>query len=318
MKKSTKTILLSVLFVVVFIISALISIMLTGSAPNKLYKVDWNDSVGKEYLNLPYENSQGHLYDLYVSTELDKEETQYLILYIHGGSFNSGAKEDGEIWCKYYATHGYITASIDYSLQTVHENATLHRMNEEIGSCVNAIQKKCQELGYFLGGMATCGTSAGGTLAMNYAYTCAESSAVPVEFVFQLAGPTDLAPSDWGLAKKVNGIKTDSEFVKMMTGEEFTEEQIKNSEHRAAVDSISPARLVSSNSVPTLCGYGLRDHVIPQNQKVFLVEAFERTGAPYDYLEFPKSNHGMYADLDVLQEFIDKSLEYGKAYFVAN
>lgn len=315
MKKSTRIILLSVLFVVVFIVSALVSIMLTGSAPNKLYKVDWNDNIGKEYLDLPYENSQGHLYDLYVPTGLDKGETQYLILYIHGGSFNSGAKEDGEIWCKYYATHGYITASIDYSLQTVHEDATLHRMNEEIGSCVNAIQKKCQELGYALGGMATCGTSAGGTLAMNYAYTCAESSAVPVKFVFHLAGPTDLEPSDWELAKKVNGIKTDSEFIKMMTGEEFTEEQIKNGEHRTAVEAISPASLVSADSVPTLCGYGLRDHVIPQNQRVILVDAFERTGAPYEYLEFPKSNHGMYADLDKLQVFISLSLEYCRIYF---
>ena len=101
MKKSTKILLLSVLFIVVFIISAFVSIVLSGSAPNKLYKVDWNDNIGKEYLDLPYENSQGHLYDLYVPTGLDKGETQYLILYIHGGSFNSGAKEDGEIWCKY-------------------------------------------------------------------------------------------------------------------------------------------------------------------------------------------------------------------------
>ena len=74
MKKSTKIILLSVLFVVVFIVSALVSIMLTGSAPNKLYKVEWNNSVGKEYLDLPYENTQGHLYDLYVPTGLDKDQ----------------------------------------------------------------------------------------------------------------------------------------------------------------------------------------------------------------------------------------------------
>ena len=315
MKKSIKIILLSILFLVVFVISALVSIALTGNAPNKLIAVEWNDSIGKIYTDLPYENTQGHLYDLYVSEGLDKSKEQYLILYIHGGSFNSGAKEDGAEWCKYYATHGYIAASLDYSLQTVHEDATLHRMNDEIGNCVKAIKEKCAELGYSVDGMATCGVSAGGTLAMNYAYTRTESSAIPVKFVFQLAGPTDFEPCDWDLLKKVDKIKTDRDFIKMMTGADFTDVQITNGEYRTEIDKISPANLVSAESVPTLCGYGLRDHVIPQNQKVLLVEAFEKTGAAYDYLEFPKSNHGMYADLDVLQRFIDMSLEYCEQYF---
>ena len=39
------------------------------------------------------------------------------------------------------------------------------------------------------------------------------------------------------------------------------------------------------------------------------------TNVMYDYIEFPKSNHGMYNDLDKLQEFLDKSLEYAKVYF---
>jgi len=63
-------------------------------------------------------------------------------------------------------------------------------------------KEKCAELGISLEGMAICGVSAGGTLAMNYAYTAAESSSVPVKFVFQLSGPTDFEPSHWTLLKK--------------------------------------------------------------------------------------------------------------------
>ena len=77
MKKSIKIILLSILFLVVFVISALVSIALTGNAPNKLIAVEWNDSIGKIYTDLPYENTQGHLYDLYVSEGLDKSKEQY-------------------------------------------------------------------------------------------------------------------------------------------------------------------------------------------------------------------------------------------------
>ena len=67
---------------------------------------------------LPYKNDNGHKYDLYIPAGLQSEEDQYLILFIHGGSFNSGAKEDGDAWCKFYATKGYITATADYTLQT--------------------------------------------------------------------------------------------------------------------------------------------------------------------------------------------------------
>ena len=101
MKKKTKILIYVITFIVVFLISALIRIMLLGSAPERLIKVEWDESVGEIYSNLDYENDNGNQYDLYIPSGLDKLENQYLILFIHGGSFNSGSKEDGESWCKY-------------------------------------------------------------------------------------------------------------------------------------------------------------------------------------------------------------------------
>ena len=315
MKKRTKIILWSILFVIVFIISAIIRMNMLGSAPMKLMQVDWNETVGTVYNDLNYENDYGHKYDLYIPANLNKENPQHLILYIHGGSFNSGKKEDGEAWCKYYASKGYITATLDYSLQTINEDASLIRMNTEIKECVNAIQKKCDELGYTLDGMATCGVSAGGTLAMNYAYTCDESSAIPVKFVFQLAAPADFEPSDWVILKKVNNLDSDAEFLSMMTGMDITEEIIKSGKYEQYVNKISPARLVNESSVPTLMGYGLKDHLVPSKLKYKLVDALEENNVEFDYYEFPNCNHGMYRDLDILEQFMKTSLEYCDKYF---
>ena len=315
MKKRTKITLWSILFVIVFTVRALIRVNLLGSAPMRLMQVKWDDTVGTIYNDLNYENDYGHKYDLYVPANLDIGNAQQLILFIHGGSFNSGAKEDGEVWCKYYASKGYIAASLDYSLQTVQEDASLVRMNTEIKECVNAINEKCKELGYTLDGMATCGVSAGGTLAMNYAYTCAETSVVPVKFVFQLAAPADFEPSDWDILKKVDKLDTDAEFLSMMTGVNITEEIIKSGEYEKYVDMISPARLVNENSVPTLLGYGLKDHLVPRELKYKLVSALEDNGVEYDYFEFPNCNHGMYRDLDMLKQFLELSLEYCERYF---
>lgn len=306
MKKKTKILIYVITFIVVFLISALIRIMLLGSAPERLIKVEWDESVGEIYSNLDYENDNVNQYDLYIPSGLDKSENQYLILFIHGGSFNSGSKEDGESWCKYYATKGYITASVDYTLQNQGKDASIYLMNEEIENAVTAIKQKTEELGYHIAGMAPCGVSAGGTLAMNLAYN--GNSAIPVKFVFQLAAPTYFAPSEWSLLMKVDRLDSEEEFCKMMTGKELED-------YDTEIQNISPACIVNEDSVPSLIGYGLIDHCVPLSQKYYLMEAYDRDNVMYDYIEFPKSNHGMYNDLDKLQEFLDKSLEYARVYF---
>lgn len=306
MKKKTKILIYVITFIVVFLISALIRIMLLGSAPERLIKVEWDESVGEIYSNLDYENDNGNQYDLYIPSGLDKLENQYLILFIHGGSFNSGSKEDGESWCKYYATKGYITASVDYTLQNQGKDASIYLMNEEIENAVKTIKQKTEELGYHIAGMAPCGVSAGGTLAMNLAYN--GNSAIPVKFVFQLAAPTYFAPSEWSLLMKVDRLDSEEKFCKMMTGKELED-------YDTEIQNISPACIVNEDSVPSLIGYGLIDHCVPLSQKYYLIEVYDRDNVMYDYIEFPKSNHGMYNDLDKLQEFLDKSLEYARVYF---
>ena len=101
----------------------------------------------------------------------------------------------------------------------------------------------------------------------------------------------------------------------MMTGVDITEKVIHSGEYKQYVDMISPARLVSENSVPTLMGYGLKDHLVPGKLKYKLVSALEENGVQYDYFEFPHCNHGMYRDLNILEQFLKQSLVYCKTYF---
>ena len=245
--------------------------------------------------------------DIYAAN-LDKEKEQYLILYIHGGSFNSGAKGDGDIWCRYYASKGYLTASVDYTLQNQGKEASLFLMNEEIENAVKAIKKETEELGYRVTGMAASGVSAGGTLAMNLAY--GGNSAIPVRFVFELAAPTYFVAEDWGSLMKSDNLGSEEEFYRMMTGKELSAQ-----EYRQEIKKISPTCLVGEDSVPTLIGYGLKDHCVPADQKEYLIDALEKNGVSYDYVEFPHSNHLLYGDLDKMQTFMDLSLEYCEKYF---
>lgn len=313
-------VLLVLLFIVVFFAAAIGRVQQLGGAPMKLIQkqVKWDDSVDKTYTGLKYENAHGHTYDLYVPDGLDKSKPQYLILFIHGGSFNSGSKADGELYCKYYASQGgYIGASLDYTLQKQgHKDDNLHTMNEEVKNCVTAIYEKCKELGYNVEGMAPCGISAGGTLAMNYAYTCKDTTAIPVKLILNICGPEDFTePERWGLLKWVNDGATDAEFIQLMTGVKITDEMIKSGEYKKYAAEVSPTQLVTPDAPPMVMAYGAKDHCVPVELRQPLEDALKANNVPYECILFPNSNHGMYRDLDKLQEFLDKSLEYCEKYF---
>jgi len=299
------------LFVIVFLGSALITIVRTASAPHKLLRTQWDDTVGQKYENLPYANEYGNKFDLYIPANLDTGKEQALILFIHGGGFTSGEKKSGDIWCKYFAAKGYITATMEYTVHNKEHASNIHIMNQEVDACVTEIHNRCAEMGYRVTQMATTGESAGGCLAMLYAYSQPKTAAIPVKFVFQLTGPAHFNPVSWGHTEPAST----AAFLTLMTGETITEEMVQSGEAESYWKAISPAYLVDENTVPTLCGYGPYDKIVKPEIKFALFEAFEQYGVPYHYLEYPNSNHIMCHDLDKSQEYIDTALAYCRKYF---
>ena len=234
MRRKAKIIVYTGIFVLVFLAAALARVYLLGSAPERLVKSLGQDLTGTVFRDQNYENENGNRYDLYIPAGLDRMQDQNLILYIHGGSFNSGSKADGETWCRYYAAQGYITASVDYTLQMHGKDASIYQMNKEIENAVRAIRQRTEELGYHIAGMAPFGVSAGGTLAMNLAYS--GNSAIPVRFVFQVAAPTYFEPSEWPLLMKVDKLTSVHDFCRMMTGKELEDytQEIRKSLRQAS------------------------------------------------------------------------------------
>ena len=96
MRRKAKIIVYTGIFVLVFLAAALARVYLLGSAPERLVKSLGQGLTGTVFRNQIYENENGNRYDLYIPAGLDRMQDQNLILYIHGGSFNSGSKADGE------------------------------------------------------------------------------------------------------------------------------------------------------------------------------------------------------------------------------
>ena len=276
-------------------------------------RVKWNDKVGTIHRDLVYDETREETgYDLYVPARLEEGIKYSLVLYVHGGGFTSGSRKDGELWCKYMTSKGYVAASMDYTLQKKGYKSDLYLVTNQVKDCVSAIEKKCREIGYPVTEMAVTGGSAGGTLALLFAYKKANESAIPVKFVFEQAGPVYFNPVCWNAA---GNLEEQAVFVTRFCGIVVDIEMIKNNEHFTYINELSPACCVKEDTVPTLCAYGSKDKMVPTCLKYWLLEALEKYHIPYNNIEYPHSNHGLYDDPGSQKEFLKKLDEYCEQYF---
>jgi acetyl esterase/lipase len=130
--------------------------------------------------------------DIYLP-EGDLQETRPLLLMMHGGAFFIGNKEElGQAaWCRYFASLGYVAASINYRLG-------FHPVKEEIREAeMRALEDADAALAYLLGRedlrinpqqVFLAGTSAGAITALNMAYRPAPVSTYRICAVANLWG----------------------------------------------------------------------------------------------------------------------------------
>lgn len=312
---------LGIALLILFILFIAIVFFMTGCTAilvNNYYAplaVDFNDKVGTKYSDINFGKWSDISYDLYIPAELNKEKECSLILFIHGGSFNAGDKADEDAWCKFFTSKGYITATLNYSLMGDGKSSNINLMNEQIFACVKAIKNDCLDRGYDIKQMATAGQSAGGCLAMLYAYSHREDSPIPVKFVFQQTGPASFHVEHWGGEVTEESYSEVVSAVLGWTGKEITEEMVADGSYRKYIDEISPLCLVDENTVPTLCAYSKEDSIVPPSIKFILFEQFEKYGVTYEFVHYVKSNHGLMRDPDKQKYFVNRSVEYCDIYF---
>ncbi|MBR3805790.1 MAG: alpha/beta hydrolase [Clostridia bacterium] len=312
---------LGIALLILFTFLITIIILVTGCTAmwaNNYYAplaVDFNEDVGTKYSDISYGKWNDTSYDLYIPAELNDKKECALILFIHGGSFSGGDKADEDAWCKFFTSKGYITATVNYSLMGDGRSSNINLMNEQIFACVKAIKDDCLNRGYDIKQMATSGQSAGGCLAMLYAYSHGKDSPIPVKFVFQQTGPASFHIEHWGGEVTEESYSEVVSAVLGWSGKEITEEMVADGSYRRYIDEISPLCLVDENTVPTLCAYSTEDAAVPPSIKFILFEQFERYGVTYEFVHYENSNHGLMQDPDKQEYFVNRSVEYCDMYF---
>ena len=284
---------------------------------------------GEVLRDLRYGDAPRNVYDLYLPEDTAAAGASHLILFIHGGSWTSGDKEDGEPYCRNFAAHGYVAASICYTLKAEGADPTILSINGEVKEAVSAIKDKCAELGIGLTDMAVSGFSAGACQAMMYGFTEATTSALPVKFIIQMSGPTTFDPYLWStdevhwLVRKEAGLDGTPEgaakWISLFSGENVTAEMVKSGEAESIWKNISPFYHITAQSIPVLSAYGSLDGVVPPTSRIVLENALEASGKvrgqDFDTVILKHSGHALACDVDELRILLAKIYDYCDRYF---
>lgn len=237
------------------------------------------------FFNIAYGVGERNVMDIYVPDEAYEKEANGCILFIHGGSWSSGSKEEMLGECVALANDGYITASMSYTLINEENRDTYSVLNvlDEITLAIEAIKSFSDENGLNITKLATSGYSAGAHLSMLYSYSRPEESAIELAFAANKVGPSDFTTEAWGEAGP--------RIAKMLAGTALTEQYMNEGKEKELIELVSPVYYVNENTIPSLLAYGGKDQTVPVGNADSVKKAFEESGAVHDFILFPLSDH---------------------------
>ncbi len=209
--------------------------------------------------------------DLYTPRNLSSPSP--CLIFIHGGGWKSGQREDYHFYCVKFAKMGYVVATISYRLRDV---APYPAAVEDSKCAVRWIRANANELKIDPDRIAVIGGSAGGYLAMMVGYSSDHQElegnggnpevSSRVQAVVDLYGPVDLT----------------TEYARnhdLVTG------FLKQSYEKAPeiYGQASPLTYVTKDDPPTLILHGTLDELVPISQADRLTAALKKQKVPVQY-----------------------------------
>ncbi|MBQ8504119.1 MAG: alpha/beta hydrolase [Clostridia bacterium] len=261
------------------------------------------------FKDVVYGEAEINIMDIYVPDSAYENNTNGCVLFIHGGSWTRGTKEDMEADCKELAEKGYITATMNYTLYSEETTDTysVSTVLDEIGMAIDKIKSFSEEKGLNVTKIATSGYSAGAHLSMLYSYSRANESAIPLVFTANRVGPADFSAEIWG--------ELGPNLAILLAGVETYQEYVNEGKEDELVALVSPVTYVTRKTIPSLFGYGAKDPIVAFGNAESIMKAFDNAAAPYDMIVYPNSGHALLLDSDKAEEYSSKLVEYCEKYF---
>lgn len=225
----------------------------------------------------------------------DQSGVAPVLIFIHGGSWKYGGKEDYSFYLHEYAKKGYVTASLSYRLS---QEAKFPSAVEDVKCGIRWIQQNGSQFGIDTNNVILIGGSAGAHLAMMAGYTDLYESCGPVaaiKGIVNIYGPVDLT-TEFALSNSAL-----TEFI-----------GIDYDENPNPYQDASPINYVSSDDPPTITFHGTIDRVVPIGQADTLDKKLKNMGVYHDYHRIKGWPHTMDLSVTVnnyMQFYMDQFFE---------
>ena len=229
------------------------------------------------------------------------------VIFIHGGGWRSGKRQDYQVYTSRFAQHGYVVATVTYRLR---EAGYFPNCVEDVKCAVRWMRANAEKLNVDPNRIAVIGGSAGGHLSMMVGYSsdvaefegeggnAGVSSAV--QAVIDIYGPVDFTQPE----NRDHSLVTN--FLQG-TYEEIPDVFVK----------ASPITYLDPTDPPTLIIHGTIDTLVPVEQSDLLAEKFQEMGKTYWYDRIDGWPHAMDVANPVNQRVEQVSIAFLKEVFGA-
>jgi acetyl esterase/lipase len=224
------------------------------------------------------------------------------VLFMHGGAWVSGDKNDMAIVQLALGGAGIASASINYRYAS--NTAHYLELMSDVNSAVNYIVNHGKDWNVNTNKMAIGGISAGAHMALLYGYHYDKGN--HISSIISMAGPTDLTNIDFlngaTLLKLIDG-------ANKMVGATYEFGKPVPSQFKDA----SPIQNVKN--VPTLIIHGTGDIVVPYAQAELLSDKLKQKSYTHDLMTIPGANHDLgLGNQATAKQIADKAVDWIKTY----
>lgn len=236
--------------------------------------------------DIAYSNeSSENTFDAYLPGSYENAQ---VIVYLHGSGWTGGDKKElPAILIEQLVAQKYIVVSANYRLIKDGKNRFPTQM-EDVKKLLDFLSANAAEYHYNGNKFTLMGGSAGGHLAMLYAYGYDPEKRIKT--VVDFWGPTDLTDKEMRAANPAANDK----IVNLLG--------VSDPDAKIGFDASPYYRLTESTGVPTLIFHGGKDPLVDVSQADKLYKKLQKLGIPSQYEYYANEQHGMKgaAAMDVL------------------
>ncbi len=279
-----------------------------------------SESKAHTLLDVAYGSHDKQKMDVYLPADRSTEETK-VVVFIHGGAFFAGdRKEVDRAIIDRFVSQGWAVANISYRLVNGHglgddlfpprvdsEIQVVHQV-ADVSAAVDYILAHSREWAINGHRMGIAGHSAGGSLALLYAYSEYNHSA-KVKVVGNLAGAVDLRFTQADVDATPLTKPFIVEFIHRVTGHPFS------SANRPYQEAISPHHVVHANKpIPIINVFPQLNFVLGfprQDRQTYdrFTNRLNTLGIPNHFIQIDGAFHD-FNDSQTRRNVVDRTIEF--------